>query len=69
MTRSMFQSDFEKNYYRITLKHAFRFVETFHDSHVNASLQESKLYGAHFKEITADAPKSKKITFDDSDEE
>lgn len=31
--------------------------------------KESKLYGAHFKEITADAPKSKKITFDDSDEE
>lgn len=33
------------------------------------SLQESKLYGAHFKEITADAPKSKKITFNDSDED
>ena len=36
---------------------------------VNASLQESKLYGAHFKEITADAPKSTKITFNDSDDE
>jgi ATP-dependent RNA helicase DBP3 len=32
-------------------------------------LQESKLYGAHFKEITADAPKSTKITFGDSDED
>lgn len=32
-------------------------------------LQESKLYGAHFKEIAADAPKAKKITFDDSDDE
>ncbi|XP_054810410.1 DEAD-box ATP-dependent RNA helicase 5 [Prosopis cineraria] len=31
--------------------------------------KESKLYGAHFKEISADAPKSKKITFDDSDED
>lgn len=31
--------------------------------------QESKLYGAHFKEITADAPKSTKITFADSDDE
>lgn len=31
--------------------------------------QESKLYGAHFREITADAPKSKKITFDNSDDE
>ncbi|OVA02832.1 Helicase [Macleaya cordata] len=31
--------------------------------------KESKLYGAHFKEITADAPKAKKITFDNSDEE
>ncbi|KAK1261503.1 DEAD-box ATP-dependent RNA helicase 5 [Acorus gramineus] len=29
--------------------------------------KESKFYGAHFKEITADAPKSTKITFDDSD--
>ncbi|KAF9601319.1 hypothetical protein IFM89_018747 [Coptis chinensis] len=28
--------------------------------------KESKLYGAHFKEISADAPKSKKITFNDS---
>ncbi|KAI9073594.1 hypothetical protein K1719_044441 [Acacia pycnantha] len=31
--------------------------------------KESKLYGAHFKEISVDAPKSKKITFDDSDED
>ncbi|XP_004512453.1 DEAD-box ATP-dependent RNA helicase 5 [Cicer arietinum] len=31
--------------------------------------KESKLYGAHFKEISADAPKSKKITFDNSDED
>ncbi|ONK71543.1 uncharacterized protein A4U43_C04F9720 [Asparagus officinalis] len=31
--------------------------------------KESKLYGAHFKEITADAPKSTKITFADSDDE
>ncbi|XP_023511461.1 DEAD-box ATP-dependent RNA helicase 5-like isoform X1 [Cucurbita pepo subsp. pepo] len=31
--------------------------------------KESKLYGAHFKEITADAPKSTKITFNDSDDE
>lgn len=31
--------------------------------------KESKLYGAHFREIAADAPKSKKITFDDSDED
>ncbi|KAL8138796.1 hypothetical protein V2J09_004797 [Rumex salicifolius] len=30
--------------------------------------KESKLYGAHFKEIAADAPKSTKITFD-SDED
>eukprot|EP01018_Ginkgo_biloba_P005209 Gb_05961 [translate_table: standard] len=29
--------------------------------------KESKLYGAHFKEITADAPKATKITFADSD--
>lgn len=32
-------------------------------------MQESKLYGAHFREISADAPKAKKITFQDSDEE
>jgi ATP-dependent RNA helicase DBP3 len=32
-------------------------------------LQESKIYGSHFKEITADAPKSTKITFGDSDED
>ncbi|KAG6525502.1 hypothetical protein ZIOFF_015458 [Zingiber officinale] len=31
--------------------------------------KESKLYGAHFKEITADAPKSTKITFSNSDDE
>ncbi|KAF7809452.1 DEAD-box ATP-dependent RNA helicase 5 [Senna tora] len=31
--------------------------------------KESKLYGAHFKEISADAPKSQKITFDNSDED
>ncbi|KAM3255572.1 hypothetical protein ACQJBY_048666 [Aegilops geniculata] len=31
--------------------------------------KESKIYGSHFKEITADAPKSTKITFSDSDEE
>ncbi|CAM8885354.1 unnamed protein product [Rhodiola kirilowii] len=31
--------------------------------------KESKLYGAHFKEIGIDAPKSTKITFDNSDDE
>ncbi|XP_068659558.1 DEAD-box ATP-dependent RNA helicase 5 [Aristolochia californica] len=31
--------------------------------------KESKLYGAHFKEIAADAPKSTKITFNTSDDE
>ncbi|XP_061343040.1 DEAD-box ATP-dependent RNA helicase 5 [Gastrolobium bilobum] len=31
--------------------------------------KESKLYGAHFKEIPVDAPKSQKITFDNSDDE
>ncbi|KAL6897339.1 hypothetical protein ACP4OV_007035 [Aristida adscensionis] len=31
--------------------------------------KESKVYGSHFKEITADAPKSTKITFGDSDED
>ncbi|XP_021765537.1 DEAD-box ATP-dependent RNA helicase 5-like [Chenopodium quinoa] len=31
--------------------------------------KESKLYGAHFREITADAPKATKITFADSDDE
>ncbi|XP_074590791.1 DEAD-box ATP-dependent RNA helicase 5 [Curcuma longa] len=31
--------------------------------------KESKLYGSHFKEITADAPKSTKITFSNSDDE
>ncbi|TQD98899.1 hypothetical protein C1H46_015542 [Malus baccata] len=30
---------------------------------------ESKLYGAHFKEIPADAPKSQKITFNSDDED
>ncbi|KAL6178666.1 hypothetical protein ACLB2K_050184 [Fragaria x ananassa] len=31
--------------------------------------KESKLYGAHFREISVDAPKAKKITFADSDED
>nr|GEY28687.1 DEAD-box ATP-dependent RNA helicase 5 [Tanacetum cinerariifolium] len=31
--------------------------------------KESKLYGAHFKEISADAPKATKITFGSDDEE
>ncbi|NP_001169296.1 putative DEAD-box ATP-dependent RNA helicase family protein [Zea mays] len=31
--------------------------------------KESKIYGSHFKELTADAPKSTKITFGDSDED
>ncbi|XP_047981128.1 DEAD-box ATP-dependent RNA helicase 5 isoform X1 [Salvia hispanica] len=31
--------------------------------------KESKLYGAHFREIDANAPKATKITFDDSDED
>ncbi|CAA7026661.1 unnamed protein product [Microthlaspi erraticum] len=31
--------------------------------------KESKLYGAHFKEIAADAPKATKITFANSDDE
>ncbi|KAK9985216.1 hypothetical protein SO802_034741 [Lithocarpus litseifolius] len=31
--------------------------------------KESQLYGAHFKEISLDAPKAKKITFDDSDDD
>ncbi|WVZ62798.1 hypothetical protein U9M48_012500 [Paspalum notatum var. saurae] len=31
--------------------------------------KESKIYGSHFREITADAPKSTKITFGDSDED
>ncbi|XXG71198.1 hypothetical protein AAC387_Pa07g0506 [Persea americana] len=31
--------------------------------------KESKLYGAHFKEISANAPKSTKITFNSSDDE
>ncbi|KAL4601712.1 hypothetical protein ACB092_10G001200 [Castanea dentata] len=31
--------------------------------------KESKLYGAHFKEISLDAPKAKKIIFDDSDDD
>ncbi|CAO2819711.1 unnamed protein product [Amaranthus hypochondriacus] len=31
--------------------------------------KESKLYGAHFREITADAPKATKIKFADSDDE
>lgn len=32
-------------------------------------MQESKLYGAHFKEISADAPKATKITFGSDDED
>ncbi|BAT01082.1 Os07g0301200, partial [Oryza sativa Japonica Group] len=31
--------------------------------------KESQIYGSHFKEIKADAPKSTKITFGDSDED
>lgn len=31
--------------------------------------KESKLYGAHFKEIPINAPKSKRITFDNSDDD
>lgn len=31
--------------------------------------KESKLYGAHFKEISADAPKAKKIIFNSDDED
>ncbi|XP_043808460.1 DEAD-box ATP-dependent RNA helicase 5 isoform X2 [Manihot esculenta] len=31
--------------------------------------KESKLYGAHFREISADAPKAKKITFNSDDED
>lgn len=31
--------------------------------------KESKLYGAHFREIDANAPKASKITFDNSDDE
>ncbi|XP_057480719.1 DEAD-box ATP-dependent RNA helicase 5 [Actinidia eriantha] len=31
--------------------------------------KESKLYGAHFREISANAPKATKITFDNSDNE
>ncbi|KAF5753831.1 putative RNA helicase [Helianthus annuus] len=31
--------------------------------------KESKLYGAHFKEISADAPKATKITFDSDNED
>lgn len=34
-----------------------------------SSMQESKLYGAHFREISADAPKAKKITFNSDDED
>lgn len=32
-------------------------------------MQESKLYGAHFREIDANAPKAMKIKFDNSDDE
>ncbi|KAH9753203.1 hypothetical protein KPL71_014989 [Citrus sinensis] len=31
--------------------------------------KESKLYGAHFREISADAPKAKKIPFNNSDDQ
>ncbi|GAB2263669.1 hypothetical protein Droror1_Dr00025803 [Drosera rotundifolia] len=31
--------------------------------------KESKLYGAHFREVAADAPKAKKVVFNDSDED
>ncbi|KAF5729750.1 DEAD-box ATP-dependent RNA helicase 5 isoform X1 [Tripterygium wilfordii] len=31
--------------------------------------KESKLYGSHFREISSDAPKAKKIRFDNSDDE
>ncbi|KAI3812603.1 hypothetical protein L1987_17314 [Smallanthus sonchifolius] len=31
--------------------------------------KESKLYGAHFKEISADAPNTTKITFDSNNED
>ncbi|XP_050207074.1 DEAD-box ATP-dependent RNA helicase 5 [Mercurialis annua] len=31
--------------------------------------KESKLYGSHFREISADAPKAKKITFNSDDED
>ncbi|CAN1354128.1 DEAD-box ATP-dependent RNA helicase 5 [Linum perenne] len=31
--------------------------------------KESKLYGAHFRELAADAPKAKKITFNSDDED
>ncbi|KAJ8628996.1 hypothetical protein MRB53_022319 [Persea americana] len=34
-----------------------------------SKLYESKLYGAHFKEISSNAPKSTKITFNSSDDE
>lgn len=36
---------------------------------LSCSLQESKLYGAHFREIDANAPKATKIKFGDSDDE
>ena len=32
-------------------------------------MQESKLYGAHFREIDANAPKATKIKFDSDDDE
>ena len=32
-------------------------------------VQESKLYGAHFRELSGDAPKAIKTTFADSDDE
>ena len=33
------------------------------------SFQESKLYGAHFREIDVNAPKATKVKFGDSDDE
>lgn len=36
---------------------------------LSCNLQESKLYGAHFREIDANAPKATKIKFGDSDNE
>ena len=51
--------------------HARYFKHLFYQSSLilRVAMQESKLYGAHFKEISLDAPKAKKITFDDSDDD
>ncbi|GMY29630.1 DEAD-box ATP-dependent RNA helicase 5 [Fagus crenata] len=32
-------------------------------------VEESKIYGAHFKEISVNAPKPKRTTFNDSDDD